>query len=130
MSTARTTPAARASWPAYAAKTLLALAVAVVGAAATITAALADGHVSAQEAWAIILAILLGLGGTGAVYRVPNDYTGRRPVPEGTTPTSAGGVGVPTTAVQPGAPVAYRRGSGYPTIEPLGDDDEPGRPGL
>jgi hypothetical protein len=129
MSTARTTPTtARASWPAYAAKALLALAVAVVGAATTITAALNDGGISLAEGWAITLAILLGLLGAGAVYKVPNNYTGRRPVPEGTTPTSAGGVGVPTTAVQPGAPVAYRRGSGYPTLEPLGDDDEPGRP--
>jgi hypothetical protein len=127
MSTAKTAPT-RASWPAYAAKALLALAVAVVGAATTITAALNDGGISLAEGWAITLAILLGLLGAGAVYKVPNNYTGRRPVPEGTSP--AGGVGVPTTAVQPGAPAAYRRGSGYPTLEPLGDDDEPGRPAL
>jgi hypothetical protein len=114
----------RASWPAYAAKALIALAVAIVGAATTITAAVDDGHITLAEGWAIVLAVLLGLGGTGAVFAVPNNYTGRRPVPEGTKPaTPAGGVGVPTTAVgvDPGAPVAYRRGTGYPTL--AGTDD-------
>jgi hypothetical protein len=78
----------RAPWYAYAAKFLIALGVAVVGAAATITAAVADDHVSTQEFVAIGLAVIGGLVGSGAVFAVENNYRGRRP-PAGLVPAEA-----------------------------------------
>lgn len=58
----------------YAAKFLLAILGAVIGATATITAAVADDRVTTQEKWSIASAIFLGLGITYGVYKVPNDY--------------------------------------------------------
>jgi hypothetical protein len=78
----------RAPWYAYAAKFLIALGVAVVGAAATITAAVADDHVSTQEFVAIGLAVIGGLVGSGAVFAVENNSRGRRP-PAGLVPAEA-----------------------------------------
>jgi hypothetical protein len=78
----------RAPWYGYAAKFLIALGVAVVGAAATITAAVADDHVSMQEAVAIVIAVVGGLVGSGAVFAVENNYAGRRP-PAGLVPVEA-----------------------------------------
>lgn len=56
----------------YAAKTVAALAAAVVGAGAVILAAVDDGHVTSKEWVAIGLAVLAGIGGPAAVYAVRN----------------------------------------------------------
>lgn len=69
------TSAPAPSWWAQARKALLALAVAIVGAGATITTALQDDHVTVLEGWTIALAVLALLVGPAAVYGTRNART-------------------------------------------------------
>jgi hypothetical protein len=64
-------------WWQYAAKALVALGVGVVAAAGTITAAVADDHVTTSETWAIVIAVLTAVIGPVGVYAVRNRPTAR-----------------------------------------------------
>jgi hypothetical protein len=53
-------------------KTVVAFVVAVLQVLSLYVALSADGHLSAEDKQALINAVIVGLGGTGAVYALPN----------------------------------------------------------
>jgi hypothetical protein len=78
MSSATEPAAARPSWWAYAAKAVTALAVCLLAALGVLLAALNDGHVSTAEKIQIAIAFFNAFVTPLGVYRVSNNYAGRR----------------------------------------------------